>query len=159
MRDLAAGEDRKGWTKRPGYQTFLPQTKTIRIVRGKRLPHCVPMIAGYGFVRFDALADDWKPIVSCPGVMTLFSTRSMRPIPVSDAEVDLLTRASEKDLGIDPLAMPKREKNDQLRVVDGPFTSFLATCVSCDGFATTADVWIFGRSVPVTLPWSAFEAV
>jgi transcription antitermination factor NusG len=49
------------------------------------------------------------------------------------------------------------EKHDRLRVCDGPFASFLATCLECDGFTTRVLVEIFGREIEVTMPRVAFE--
>jgi transcription antitermination factor NusG len=157
IRDLAEGENRPGWTPRPGYEALLLLTRTIRLRHGRRVPVDVPMLLGYGFIRFDADRDDWKPITSCDGVQRLFMTRRLRPIPVRDIDVADLVALSGKDLGLDPIAMPKREPGDALVVAVGPFTGFAATVIRCDGITTTCSVGIFGRECEVTLPWAAFE--
>jgi transcription antitermination factor NusG len=59
-------------------------------------------------------------------------------------------------MGLQPIAMPAREPGELMRV--GPFASFAATVIECDGISTTCWVSIFSRSCDVTLPWAAFEA-
>ncbi len=155
--DLAFGETRPGWIKRPGYECYLPQRKLARMRRGKQTVVVLPMIQGYVFVRFDVREDDWRPILSCPDVKRIISSRENAPSAIPDADVEHMRRLSEEALGIDPLRMPVREAGDALRVVDGPFAGFPALCAECDGRSTSATVQVFGRMCTVTLPWAAFE--
>lgn len=159
MDKIAGGEERVGFEPRPKFETFVPMTKAVKTRRGKRVIEDLPMIEGYGFVRFDAVRDNWTPILRCKSVVTLFKTRGGRPIPLSDQDVLRLRKSSDRKLGLNPLAMPVREKGTMLRVADGPFTSFHAICLECDGINTRALVSIFGRDTPVLLPWESFEAI
>ena len=159
MLDLATGEGRRGWIPRPEYETFLPQSKTVRIVRGKKTVTTVPMIKQIGFVRFDVRDDDWASILSCPDVKRIFSTRPSAPSPIPESDIKWLRRASEKELGLNPLAMPPRGVGTHLRMAEGPFTSFYAVCLGCDGILTRASVDIFGRACEIELPWADFVDV
>ena len=155
--DLSYGETRTGWIARPEYETYLPQRKMVRSRRGEKVVVFLPMIQGYVIARFDVRVDNWKPILSCLDVKRIMSTRASAPIAISDDDVDHLRKLSEADLGIDPLRMKLREPGACLRVVDGPFASFTAVCVECDGLSTSAQVEVFGRLCTVTLPWTSFE--
>jgi transcription antitermination factor NusG len=153
--DLSLGEFRQGYIQRPQFEMFLPQTNVVRVVRGKRVIAAIPMLAGYGFSRFNAQTDPWSLMLHCAGVRKLLRTDG-KLIPVLDRDVARLRALSEMELGIDPLAMTVREPGTVMTVADGPFAMFRAVCVECDGITTTADVEIFGRSCPLTLPYAMF---
>jgi transcription antitermination factor NusG len=163
MKDLTKGESRPGRKPRPAFETLLLLTRVFEIKRGKRVPGAVAMLAGYGFVRFDAArVADWIGVLACPGVRELMmSGGSLRPQPVSDRVVARLAKLSVRDpdriVGA-PSEQPPREVGDNLTCLAGPFTGFAAVVDTCDGFNTTAWVSIFGRSTPVTLPYACFEA-
>jgi len=174
MRDLSRGEDRETRIYapdtdrnqvalrthhfcRPAYETYLPLLPVIRRARnGVRTIDHAPMLLGYALIRFDVRVDDWRPLVSCPGVRELMATRSGLPSPVRDSEVDWLRRVSEEQLGIDPEAMTRRAPGSTVTPTDGPFAKIPAVVVSCDGYHTVATVNVFGRDVPLMLPWAGF---
>lgn len=158
VKALCKGEVREGKPPRPLYEALHLLTRTVRLRHGVRVPLDVPMLPGYGLIRFDAAVDNWKPIIRCDGVLRLFMTESGRPLPLRDSNVEALVKQSRQDRPAKAQGMPARKPGDQLRVADGPFTSFAAVCTACDGITTTADVQIFGRSTAVTLLYTAFEA-
>jgi transcription antitermination factor NusG len=118
------------------------------------------MFGGYIFVRFDRMADNWRAISreTCDGVIRLMMTRGEIPIPLPAGFVERL-----KDKEADRLKLPEERlevfpTGALLVVEEGPFFSFPATCIECDGYNTTARVTIFGREVPLTAPRAWFRA-
>jgi transcription antitermination factor NusG len=159
MKDLTKGEARTGRKPRPPFETLLLLTRSFEIRHGKRVAIAVPMLAGYGFVRFDAAVDNWIPVMACPGVRSLMMTTSLRPEPISDRVVARLAKLSVRNPDVIEAAQATaREQGDILTIIDGPFTSFQAVVETCDGINTAAWASIFGRSTLVTLPYACFEA-
>jgi transcriptional antiterminator NusG len=159
-RDLLDGEMRCGYPHRPPFDFRVPTiAEARRDRRGVTRIVAVPIVAGYGFVRFDRAVDPWGTITAVDGVTGVLKTRSGTPMPIRDAELAWLLGKSEESKRIrrGKLGHAAFAPGDQLRVVDGPFTSFPATCVDCDGDTTRARVWIFGRDTVVTLPRVCFD--
>ena len=156
IRDIVEGESREGREARPGYRAEMPMIAARRLRRGKWVIEHVAMFAGYCFVLFDAVADDWAPIRHIEGVAKLFMTKSQRPIPLPVNFVEWLVETASERLSLKAAKMLERQPGQTLFVADGPFVGFPATVLDCDGISTTADVELFGRLVSVTLPYSAF---
>ncbi len=157
-REVAEGETRSGWPYRPGYRAELPMIAARRVRNGHAVMERVPMFPGYGFVEFDADADAWQALQQIDGVKRLFMTRTMRPIPLPVGFVEWLVSTASKRLSLTMPRKPPRQPGAPLTIADGPFATLPAVVVSCDGLATTACVEIFGRAVPVTMPYEAFDA-
>lgn len=156
IRDIVEGESREGREPRPGYRAEMPLIAARRLRRGQWVVDHIPMFGGYAFVLFDAVADDWAPIRHIEGVAKLFMTKSERPIPLPVGFVEWLIDTAADRLSLKAARMIERQPGELLSVADGPFVDLPAVCVECDGLNTTAHVEIFGRNVPVTLPYGAF---
>ncbi len=80
------------------------------------------------------------------------------PSPLSDAEVDAIINRVHV-----PTDRPKPkvvfERNEQVRIVDGPFANFNGTVEEIDGDHSRlkVSVTIFGRSTPVELDFASVE--
>ncbi len=158
VRDLIEGEGRPGYAPRPPFRVEVPTTAQ-EIVRKNRVETVqVPMFGGYGFIEFDRADDAWKAITSCDGVIRLFSGRTgiPTPLPVRFVEDLVDTRMDRRSVAV--MRNAPRKAGDALAVVDGSMAGFPAVCEHCDGLTTRASVMIFGRPVPLTLPWASYRA-
>lgn len=155
VQDICTGETRPGMMARPPFDAFWPTqaVKRTRLRAGTRSDFIVhePMIRGYAFVRFDRDADNWPAVQQVDGVIRLFMTQSQNPIPVKPGWVEKLMQTVSERAAPAKVRLDVYEPGAQLRVDDGPFTSFHATCLKCDGLTTLVKVNIFGRDTDVTM--------
>lgn len=160
IREIAQGEARPGRRPRPEFQAVLPMQCAMHRVRGKLVEHQVPMFGGYGFVRFDARADDWRVLSGIDGVIRVMTTRSLTPMPLpDDGLVERLVDTAPERLHLDSQERAHRPVGASVRVLEGGLSGQPGVVLACDGRTTTASVSLFGRDVPVTMAWAAFEVV
>ena|SRR6201996_4711189 len=99
----------------------------------------------------------WHIVRNTPRV-TGFVGSATSPSPLSDAEVDAIINRVNV-----PTDRPKPkvvyERNEQVRIVDGPFANFNGTVEEIDGDHSRlkVSVTIFGRSTPVELDFASVE--
>ena len=114
---------------------------------------------GYVLVNMDLNEDSWQVVKGTPGV-TGFVGAGAKPTPLSKDEVDqILTQvktAAEK-----PKPKYMFEKGEQVRINEGPFTSFNGVVdeVNLDKNTLKVMVTIFGRATPVELEFGQVEKV
>src|ERR1043165_3975403 len=114
---------------------------------------------GYVLVEMDMDDHVWHVVKSTPRV-TGFVGTGQQPTPLSEEEVQhIVFRVSEgKDK---PKLKVKFEKNESVRISEGPFASFTGIVdeVNEDRETLKVMVTIFGRSTPVELEFGQVEKV
>ena len=101
----------------------------------------------------------WHVVRNTPRV-TGFVGSGETPTPLSEEEVEgilhRVTTAAEK-----PKPRLIFERNEQVRIVDGPFANFTGTVdeVNTDRNTLKVSVTIFGRSTPVELDFAQVEKI
>lgn len=119
-----------------GFETFLPlhditSRKVSRFINATR-----PLFPGYMFVKFDKEKSKWHKINNTCGVSHLVTFGTIiKSIPTTIID-DLISRcdSSGKILPIKEL-----KKGDQVKILNGPFTNFIATV---ETYETNQRVWI-----------------
>lgn len=81
----------------------------------------------------------------------------MKPVPVSEEEIDVILQQIER--GPAPVVHSQFSKNDQVKIIDGPFANFVGLIdeVDMDHGRLRVLVSIFGRQTPVELSFTQAE--
>lgn len=159
VRDLVEGESRTGYPPRPPFTVELPMKADEVVRRGKREVVQVPMFTGYLFVQFDRDTDNWPAVQQVDGVIRVFTTRSLNPIPLPAGFVENLIKLAPERLHLPAVRMPLCEPGQKLRLAGGPMDGFPAVCLTCDGLTTRIGVHVFGRDVEMVVRRDGVEPV
>jgi len=136
---------------------MVPTEDVIEMRGGKKVVTPKLFYPGYVLVEMGMNDDTWHLVRSTPRV-TGFVGSATSPSPLSDAEVDAIINRVHV-----PADRPKPkvifERNEQVRIVDGPFANFNGTVEEIDGDHSRlkVSVTIFGRSTPVELDFASVE--
>jgi transcription termination/antitermination protein NusG len=137
----------------------IPTEPVSEIVNGKKRTTDRVFLPGYVLVEMELDNDLWHVIKNTPRVTGFLGTGD-KPVALSKEEVSsILFRAeSSKEK---PRLKIKFEKNESVRITDGPFANFNGVVdeVNEDRETVKVMVTIFGRSTPVELEFSKVEKV
>ncbi len=140
-------------------QVVIPTEPVTEIRNGKKYTVDRMLYAGYVLVQMDMDDHVWHVVKSTPRV-TGFVGTGQQPTPLSVEEVDQIFNRviTSKDK---PKFKIKFEKNESVRITDGPFANFngIVDEVNEDRETLKVMVTIFGRATPVELEFNQVEKV
>ena len=139
-------------------QVLVPTEEVLSLKAGKKRKTQRKFFPGYVLVEMELDDNTWHVIKDTPKV-TGFVGGSTNPTPLSDEEVKNILKQAEE--GAVAPTQPKHayQKGDRVRVIDGPFSSFIGTVedVSPTHGRLRVMVSIFGRLTPVELEFLQVE--
>jgi transcriptional antiterminator NusG len=138
-------------------EVLIPTEQVAEMRGGKKVVSSKRFFPGYILVEMNMSDHAWHVVKNTPKV-TGFVGAGAKPTPLSREEVDQIlnqvTEAAEK-----PKPKYTFDKGDQVRINEGPFTSFNGVVdeVNLDRNTLKVMVTIFGRATPVELDFLQVE--
>jgi transcriptional antiterminator NusG len=138
-------------------QVLIPTEEVVELRGGKKVTSKRLVYPGYVLVEMEMNDELWHAVKATPRV-TGFVGGGTQPVPLSADEVNsiLYRQASSTER---PRPKTTYERNDNVRIVDGPFANFRGKVdeVNADRGTLRVMVMIFGRATPVELEFLQVE--
>lgn len=141
-------------------EVTVPVEDVVEMRRGKKVATERKFFPGYVLVKMVMNDDTWHLVKSIPKVTGFLGGGGNRPQPISDREADAIFAQVREGL-----ERPKNtvvfETGEQVKVVDGPFESFVGIVEEVDEEKERlkVSVSIFGRPTPVDLQYTQVEKI
>jgi transcriptional antiterminator NusG len=140
-------------------RVMIPLEPVTEIVNGKKRTIERVFLPGYVLVEMELDNNLWHVLKDTPKVTGFLGTGD-KPVALTEEEVSGILFRSEttKDK---PRLKIKFEKNEQVRITDGPFANFNGVVdeINEDRETMKVMVTIFGRSTPVELEFGKVEKI
>jgi len=140
-------------------RVMIPTEPVTEIVNGKKRTVERVFLPGYVLVEMELNDNMWHVLKDTPKVTGFLGTGD-KPVALSEEEVGTLLYRSESSKD-KPRLKIKFEKNEQVRITDGPFANFNGVVdeINEDRETLKVMVTIFGRSTPVELEFGKVEKI
>lgn len=134
---------------------LIPTEKVIELRAGKKRESDRKFYPGYILVEMELDDETWHLVRSTPRVTGFVG--GTNPVPIPEEEVEIILQQLEKGPALQ--VKTQFQKGENVRIIDGPFTSFIGYIdeVDMDHGRLKVMVSIFGRQTPVELNFFQVE--
>ena len=155
---LRTRADAFGFSDKIG-QILIPTEEVVALRNGKKVSSKRLVYPGYVLVEMEMNDQLWHEVKNTPRV-TGFVGGGTSPVPLSADEVNQILYPQQSSAER-PRPKMTFEKNDSVRIVDGPFANFSGKVdeVNAERGTLRVMVTIFGRATPVELEFLQVEKV
>lgn len=139
-------------------EILIPTEEVVEMRNGKKVTSKRMVYPGYVIVQMSMNDDMWHQVKNTPRVTGFVGGSANTPVPLTPDEVNRIlyrqTVAAEA-----PRPKVTFEKNETVRIVDGPFTNFTGKVeeINMERATLRVMVTIFGRATPVELEFLQVE--
>ena len=140
-------------------EVLVPTEEVVEIKKGAKVNTERKFFPGYILVKMEMSDECWHVVKNTPRVSGFLGSRN-KPQPISNAEAERIIKQMEE--GVErPQTIIDFEVGEQIRVIDGPFASFVGVVedVDTEKSRLKVSVSIFGRYTPVELEFSQVEKI
>jgi len=141
---------------RQGFETYLPFMRDVRRRQGRRIKAISPMFPRYLFIHLNRDTDNWAPVRSTLGVVSIVKF-GHDPARVPDDLIALL-RSHEDPQGINILPAEEYKPGSRVRITQGGFAGYegiFQAATSRDRVTVLLDV--LGRKARATVDSASIE--
>lgn len=140
-------------------QILIPTEEVVEHRGGKKVQTARMFYPGYVLVEIAMDDEIWHVVKNTPRVAG-FVGSGQTPTPLTQEEIDQILHRVEVG-GQHPRLQVKFDKNETVKITDGPFASFTGVVdeINEDRETLKVMVTIFGRQTPVELEFSQVEKI
>jgi len=140
-------------------QILIPTEEVVELRAGKKVTSKRLLYPGYVMVQMEMNDELWHAVKATPRV-TGFVGGGTSPVPLSADEVNSILYRQERSAE-HPRPKLSFEKNESVRIIDGPFSNFSGKVDEVNPERNTLRVLvtIFGRATPVELDFLQVEKI
>jgi transcription termination/antitermination protein NusG len=138
-------------------EILIPTEEVVELRNGKKITSKRLVYPGYVLVQLEMDDEMWHAVKATPRV-TGFVGGGTHPVPLTADEVNAILYRQQSSVDR-PRPKMSFEKNESVRIIDGPFTNFSGKVdeVNAERNTLRVLVTIFGRATPVELDFLQVE--